>query len=429
MNARDYALFELDRRRLPGWPANELRSTGSSSPADSRDYALAEQLTTGVIQNLLLLQHLIGRYSNRPLKKVDPVVQKILAIALYQLRFLTRVPARAAVDEAVEQTKRFGRRSAAGFVNAVLRNAIREPDVAFPDPSKDPESYAELALSHPGDVYRHFAAITNPDDALSLCRRDNVPPPTIVRLFPNVAATDLTADGVTLAAHDDPGLFVVSGAKQSTLAEWAERGLAQVQDPTAAKVVEFCDIRPGQTVLDRCAGLGTKTLQLHARVGPAGRILAVDPNVPRCQRLAKLLADRRIENVRIEPVGMMKEIRSPIPAAFDRVLVDAPCSNSGVLPRRPEARYHQDLATLASLRKLQLDILNDTAPRVVSGGLLIYSTCSIWRDENQSVVVSFLAGHPQFALLSEHPTLPSLSSSPAAYHDGGYVAVLRRGQT
>lgn len=427
MNARDYALFELDRRDLPNWSANQMRPKDRSAPADPRDYALAEQITTGVVQNLLLLQHLISHYAGRPLKKIDPLVQKILAVGLYQLRFLTRIPPSAAVDQAVTQSKHFGRTAAAGFVNAILRNALRQPNPPLPDES-NPQAYAEIVLSHPPELFHRLLSLTSdPARALSICRHDNQQPPTIVRLLPGADASQLTTEGITITPHDHPGMYVIDGAKQSTLASFAARGLAQVQDPTAAKVIDFCDVHPGQTILDRCAGLGTKTLQLLTRVGPAGKILAMDPSVPRCKGLAKLLSHRNITNVHIEPFGYLKDIKSPLPPHFDRVLVDAPCSNSGVLPRRPEARYAQDDHSLASLRKLQLTILADTAPRVSpDGGLLIYSTCSIWPDENTGVVSTFLSNHQNFTLLSEHPTLPSFDVPPTSYHDGGYVAVLRR---
>lgn len=127
MNARDYALLQLDARPLPGWPARQFRRLPreTAAPVDVRDRALGENILIGVVKNLLLLQHLIEHYSRRRLNQIDPPVQKILAVALYQLRFLSRIPASAAVDEAVEQVKRFGLGRAGGFVNAVLRSATR----------------------------------------------------------------------------------------------------------------------------------------------------------------------------------------------------------------------------------------------------------------------------------------------------------------
>jgi 16S rRNA (cytosine967-C5)-methyltransferase len=428
MTARDYALHELDLHRLPGWPSRTLGRRGPRPqvPADPRDRALAEQLAIGVTKNLLLLQHLIQHYSNRSLKSIDPLVQKVLAIGLYQLRFLTRIPPSAAVDEAVDQGKRLGRGKAGGFVNFVLRQATRDPHPPLPSADADPREHARVVLSHPPELFDRYVHLVGVERALEMCRHDNAEPPTIVRLFAAVAPGALETAGVTLTPHEQPGMVVVEPAKVAVLAEWARRGLAQPQDPTSASVVPECDLHPGQMALDRCAGLGTKTLQMREAVGEAGTVVAMDPAEQRCGGLESLLAQRGIGNVRVFVAGRMRELPADAPRAFDRVLVDAPCSNSGVLARRPEARYQQVAAALASVGRLQREILDDTAGAVAPGGLLVYSTCSVWPEENERVVAAFLAGHPGFAMLRERATLPHSDGDPAHYRDGGYVAVLRR---
>jgi 16S rRNA (cytosine967-C5)-methyltransferase len=416
MSARDHALASIDRLALPNWRANLIRRN-VPPPTDPRDLALAEQIRVGVIKNLLLLQHLIEHHSRRSLKSIDPLAQKILAIGLYQLRFLTRVPASAAVNEAVEQTARFGRARAKGFVNAVLRKATREVDPKVAD--------SAIALSHPRELFDALVALLGRDDAIRFCEHDNREPPTLVRLFSGAGVEELPSAGVEVLPHEQPGIFVVNGAKQSLLAEWSRRGVAQVQDATAARVVQECDIRAGQSALDRCCGFGTKTLQLAEKVGPSGSVLAVDPNRARTEGLRKLLAERSIPNVSVATAAWMRDIIDR-PAAFDRVLIDVPCSNSGVLARRPEARYRQDEQTLHSLEDLQRNILTDTATVVAPGGLLIYSTCSIWPRENQAMARWFAQRHPQFDFLREHTTLPSFDPDPARYHDGGYFAIFAR---
>src|SRR5690242_2699347 len=170
MNARDAALLELDAIRLPGWRGGAARRRLQITEPDPRDRALAEQIRIGVIKNLLLLQHLIAHHSDRSLKNIDEIVQKVLAIGLYQLRFLTRIPPSAAVDEAVEQTRRFGQPRAAGFVNAVLRNAIRNPDPPMPP---------EIALSHPHVLMERLRDLLGDEQqVLAFARHDNREPPT-----------------------------------------------------------------------------------------------------------------------------------------------------------------------------------------------------------------------------------------------------------
>ncbi|HLL89944.1 MAG TPA: transcription antitermination factor NusB, partial [Tepidisphaeraceae bacterium] len=280
MTARDFALLELDRRALPNWPANSIRPDRrpTGDVADPRDRALGERIYIGVVKNLLRLQHLLVHYSHRPLHKIEPLVQKIACVGLQQIGYLDQVPAAAAVDEAVKQAKALGVASSASFLNAVLRNATREPPPAEPT---DPRRYADRVLSHPPELFDRYVQLVGGDveQAKRLCAHANAEPPTIVRLFAGVDPKQLeTAQDVAVNPHEQPGLFVARGAKQPVLAEWAVRALAQVQDPTAAAVADRCDVRPGMTVLDRCAGLGTKTLQLAERAGDGGVVYAVDPS-------------------------------------------------------------------------------------------------------------------------------------------------------
>ncbi len=423
--SRDYALIELDRRTLPNWPSRLVRRR-VATPSDPRDRALGEQIVVGVIKNVLLLQHLISHYSGRSLKSIDPLVQKILAIALYQMRCLDRIPVSAAVDQAVEQTRRFGRGRASKFVNAILRNATREPSPPLPDET-DPVRYAELVLSHPAGLFRRLEKIAGVEGALAICRHNNREPPTIVRLAAAQQSAEVLVDeGITVEPHEMPGLFVVRGAKAGQLADWAKRGIAQVQDPTAARVVQRAGIQPGQTVLDRCCGLGTKTIQLHELVGEQGRVVAMDPNQVRIDALRRLVADRGLSGITIHPAGMLDELPEQTPRQFDCAIVDVPCSNSGVMARRPEARYAQTDKALSGLAKLQDRIFQDTASAIVPGGLLVYSTCSIWPEENEQRVAAFLERQTEFELIEEDSVLPSGDVPDTAYYDGGYLAILRR---
>jgi 16S rRNA (cytosine967-C5)-methyltransferase len=411
MTARDHALAVLDAKSLPAWKPNLLKRKNLTPPVDPRDVALGEQIIQGTIKNLLLLQHLTAHHANRNPKSIDPLVQKIFAIALYQLRFLTRIPASAAVDEAVNQARRFGRTKAAGFVNAVLRNATRNPD---------PDLSPEIALSHPKELFNRLKSLLGPEDALRFCQHDQVEPPTILRLNPgHTLSTDVPA-----TPHEQPNLYVLKTAKRPLLAQLAERGIAQVQDATAAAVVPKLDLHSGQQVLDRCAGLGTKTLQIRQAVGDAGQVHAIDANLHRTGTLRLLIAKREFTNVHVHQGSWLREVN--VPGQFDRILIDAPCSNSGVLARRPEARYHQSSGALKSLEKLQDDILDDTAPVTKPAGLLLYSTCSVWPEENEHRARAFLQRHPDFELIEENSTLPSFTTDPTKYHDGGYYALLRK---
>jgi 16S rRNA (cytosine967-C5)-methyltransferase len=427
MSARDWALAEIDRRRLPGWRSGLLRrSKPVQMPSDPREIALAEHIVIGVTKNLLHLRHLLHHHSGRALNQIDPLVAKIIVIGIQQLRFMQRVPASAAVNEAVNQAKRFGRSRAAGFVNVVLRNASRNPDPLPPDAAEYPAVYASLALSHPQELFRRLSKLVGATKALEICRHNNTEPPTIVRLLKSATREQLADSGADVKAHERPDMFVIDSPRRAVLADWARRGIAQVQDPTAAGVVEFMDILPGQRILDRCAGVGTKTLQIRDVLGESGEILAVDPSAPRLKLLKESISARGFADVVTERTAMLATVESLAPESFDRVLVDVPCSNSGVLARRPEARYAQRDGDLRSLTSLQREILADTAAYVAANGLLVLSTCSIWPEENERQVEWFVRKFPSFLVERSLLVLPSASSDPCRYHDGGFVAVLRR---
>jgi 16S rRNA (cytosine967-C5)-methyltransferase len=417
LNARDFALLNLGALRLPGWGADRLKHR--EPPEDPRERALGEQIINGVVKNLFLLQWFIEHFSSRRLRSIDPLVGKILAIAFYQMRFLDRIPQSAAVDEAVKQTRRFHRPSAAGFVNAVLRNVGRQGWPAELDEKTDPQAYAEIILSHPRELFGRLEQLIGPDKAISFCRHDNLEPPNVVRLGKGVNADALAAPNVEIVSHASEGMVVARGAKFASLRDWAIKGLGQVQDATAADAVRHLSISSGMRALDRCAGLGTKTLQMWEAVGTSGHVVAMDASTFRCTQLRELLDQRKIENITIVEAAKMKQ-----GASCDRILVDAPCSNSGVLARRPEARYRD---AVNCMTKVQREILEDTLPFLSPDGILVYSTCSVWPEENERLIAGLLKDHPQLKLVDEKTTWPSSDTAlDTEYRDGGYFAVLRR---
>lgn len=424
MNARDYALHQIDSARLPGWSGKVIHK--SAAPEDPRDRGLGDAIAIGVIKNLGLLKHLIKHYSGRKLPSIDSAVQKILAIALFQLRFMPRIRAAAIVDEAVEQTKRHKLGRASAFVNAVLRRAGREPEVPLPGPD-NPEQFATVTLSHPAELWEKLLRLMSIDDALALCDKNNHEPPTILRLAHGVKPSSLKAAGenqITVTQHRKPGYAVVSGAKTEDFAHWARENHAQVQDPTAGEVIKQFAPFGGMRVLDRCCGVGTKTIQLAQLAGKNGRVVAMDPNQTRINMLWTSIKNLTLTN--IDPVcdGMLANLE--VSAPFDRILIDVPCSNSGVLPRRPEARYRQDKKSMKKLVDLQRDILKDTMPHLAVGGQLIYSTCSIWPEENGEQLKWMISEFPGLEMVDVQNTLPALGDDPLQHHDGGFFAVVKR---
>jgi 16S rRNA (cytosine967-C5)-methyltransferase len=422
-SARDVVLARLDRVRLPGLKPRQIpQHVKVVDDLLPRDAALAEALYLTTVKSLLPLRNRLVHHSGKPLKAIDPLVVKILLIGAAQLVHMDRIPPAVAVDQAVEQCRRFGRHKSAGLVNAVLRNFGRQPppEVDANDP--------ELGLSFPRDAWSKLVELFGPAKATELARHANTEPPVILRVSEGVderalreAAED--TEGLEFEPHEQPGMLVVRNAKRPAIAGWAEIGLAQPQDPTAALVAKVAELSPGLSVLDRCAGAGTKTLQFHAMT--KGETHAVEPNPSRVRALKSVLKWRALTGVQVHQAAELSQIAG-LPESFDRVLVDVPCSNSGVFARRAEARYHQGADELASVTRLQSQLLSDSAERVKAGGLLIYSTCSIYPEENGKRVEAFVKADGRFVLRAERQTLPGGADAPAKYRDGGYVAVLVR---
>lgn len=423
---RDLALMRLDQTPLPGWPAGLIRRPPDRS-ADPSDAAFVEALYVGAVKRLLPLRWRIAHHAGRPLKAIDPLVQKILVLAAWQLAGMRNVPAAIAVDQAVEQCRRFGRSRAAGMVNAVLRNFLRQPPPELPPNAPLPERL-ELTYGVPRTVVSRLIDELGESAAREVIAHADLTPPVTLRLYGGQTSdsvrrvlTELPPPTPTLRPHAVEGLWVIEGGRREHFAALAEAGVAQVQDPAAASVVPLLEVVPGLRVLDRCCGSGTKTLQIRDLLGPTGQLDATDPDPVRRGRLNRLVKARGLSNVAVRPAPEADA------RPYDRVLLDVPCSNSAVLARRPEARFRQAPAELAKLRTLQETLLRESAERVAPGGLLVYSTCSLWRAENDEPVQKFLKTDGRFVLRCERRTIPACPEADITqYTDGGYVAVLVR---
>ena len=373
---------------------------------DDRDRALTADIVTGSLRWQRSVDHLIAEFAKRPLARLDAEVVTILRLSLYQLLHLTRVPASAVVDDAVDMTRAARKPSAAGFVNAVLRSTIRQkhrlPLPARPDDLADRGAalaYLGVTHSHPGwlverwldrygfDAVERWVSFNNDTPRLTL--RVNR-----LRATREEAARILEDDGIetepTAIAPD--GLVVVAGNPLRR----APDGLVVVQDEASQLVAVTAAAQPGERVLDLCAAPGGKTTAMVADMKDEGVVVATDVR-PRRMRLlqenVRLSGARHAHVVQVPGRGQL-----PFGASFDCVLVDAPCSGLGTIRRDPDIRWRRTEADLARFAQDQVDLLARAATTVDTGGRLIYSTCSSEPDENEDVVKRFLASHPQFEL-------------------------------
>jgi 16S rRNA (cytosine967-C5)-methyltransferase len=384
------------------------------------DRALCHELVLGVLRWQFWLDKLIEHYSKRSAGSLDLPVRLALRLGLYQLRFLSRVPASAAVNESVNLVHGARLSSAAAFVNAVLRRAIRESDF---DPSFRLAPLEALAVqtSHPVWLIKRWVESFGDKEAEAFARANNRVPPTAFRLV-DTDFTDVKERFQASGANVESSIVAedawrVSGVP-ALVRELAAEGRIYLQDEASQLVAQTVDVQPGERILDLCAAPGGKTTLMAQRSGNSALIVASDRSKKRLQIVVSTSALHKLNVIQF----VVLDAAQPLPfkpSTFDRILVDAPCSGTGTLARNPEIRWRiseDDIHTLATQQKL---FLTNAARVLKPGGQLVYSTCSVERDENEAVIAAFLATHTDFKLIKTTRTWPHRDAV-----DGFFIASL-----
>jgi 16S rRNA (cytosine967-C5)-methyltransferase len=376
---------------------------------DERDRSLAGEIATGTLRWQGAFDLLVASFTKRPIAKMDPEVLDVLRMTAFQLLHLHRIPASAAVNDAVNLVNKAGKKSASGLVNAVLRRISRErAKLPFPERPVDPARNVQAALdylsgtlSHPEWLVRRWLDRYGFDAAEAWVRFDNSPAALTLRV--NTLRTSRPALQQELQQHGvatrptrfaPDGLIVTDG--NPLLTSLADSGLFIVQDESSQLVGLLTTAAPGERILDACAAPGGKTTAMAAAMENRGLIVATDVRGRRVDLLARAVAVAGATCVRVvqaDAAGIL-----PFTSGFDCVLLDAPCSGLGTLRRDPEIRWRRTEASLAALALTQLGMLGRAAAVVRPGGRLIYSTCSSEPDENEVVVSRFLDERRDFVL-------------------------------
>lgn len=354
---------------------------------DTRDRGLAQELAYGAIRLRGRLDVELARFSNRPLARLEPAVLAALRLGLYQLRE-TRIPAHAAVDATLEASGPSISAGARGLVNAVLRRAAREgraPDL-FPAFDDDPVGYLTTWGSHPEWLIRRWLERHSLASVRRLVELDNEPPPVTFRLLEGSSGQTPLPSGV--APH--PELRGMATLAEGAPADAIRHGAVIAQDPAASAVVDY--VSPGLEgpLLDVCAGPGGKTVGLWF-ASEARPLIAADVNPERLRRVRTLADDAGAAPWLVAMDGRRPAIRGP-----RTVVLDTPCSGTGVLRRRPDARWRLRPGRIEALVRLQRELLGAAADLLPAGGLLVYATCSLEPEENEEQVARFLAARPEF---------------------------------
>jgi 16S rRNA (cytosine967-C5)-methyltransferase len=415
INARRLAYqILLNLEKQSSYPDRLIRGTlQRHSSLKEEDRALLTELVYGVVRWRGLLDWHAERLFKTKTQKVAPEIRILLRLALYQILYLDRIPDHAAVNETVKIAKSTQPPHLVGFVNAVLREAIRRDGRwDWPLPEAEPEEYLAVTTSHPrwfvGKCLDEFGF----DEALSLCRANNTTAPLVFRV--NTLKTS-TADVVAAlqgkGCNAQPSPYLpdavrVSGLRQD-LARLSvhEQGWVHVQDEASQVVSLILNPVPGERILDLCAGFGGKSTHIGGLMGNQGEIVAVDQSSWKLNELK--------ENARRQDIGIIKTIAGDALdldpeqlGTFDRVLLDAPCSGFGTLRRKPDIKWRRHPKDPHRFSRLQSKLLEHASLFVKKGGILVYATCTLFSEEDEQVAEEFSRRHKDWTLESAGDILP-----------------------
>ena len=395
---REVALMAIVAgRKSKAWPETYLDNIVKRENLDRRDAGLAYRLCYGVLQNMALLDNCIAAYSSIALNKLEPMVLDILRLSAYQIFFMDRIPAHAAVNEAVELTRKKSNPRAAGYVNAVLRKIANEgmPEIRADNDVK----YLSIKYSHPEWIVELLIEELGRDGCEKYLAADNEIPPIYAQVNTLKATVDeviaeLTSDNVEVDATPI-GLELTNCGDVGEL-EAFKSGYIYIQDGAARLAVQAAGVEPGMKVLDACAAPGGKSFAAAILMENRGSILSRDIHEKKLNRITKEAARLGINIIETKAMDA-RRYEPELEKSFDVVLADVPCSGLGVIRKKPDIRY-KDGNELTGLPEIQLAILNNLAKYVKPGGTLLYSTCTVLSRENSGVVERFLAENKDFEL-------------------------------
>ncbi len=414
-------------QRRPNGEFTEIlldRALGSAALA-APDRGLCHELVLGIVRWQATLDWLIARKTSG--REQKSALQDLLRLGLYQIFWLDRIPAHAAVNETVEMAKRAGFGPQAGFINAVLRGFLREADATQKLLADLKTQQPALGHSHPEWLYDRWKNRWGAERAAQLMSWNNTAPRNYARVNTlRTTAADLIEqwreervdyDFKTCDWTGENLAFELKSHPPLTALKSFRNGGFYVQDPGTLLAVRDLDPQPGEAILDLCAAPGGKTTFIAQLVNNQSRIVALDVSGERLKMIQENCA--RLGVTCVEAAASSSFI--PHPSSFDKILVDAPCSNTGVMRRRADLRWRVQPAEIERLRATQLHLLRQAAPWLKPGGILVYSTCSLEPEENCEVVREFLAEHKGFKADRERELLPFVDDV-----DGAYVTRLRR---
>jgi 16S rRNA (cytosine967-C5)-methyltransferase len=382
-----------------------------------RDRALLTELVYGTLRWRGKIDAQLTRHLRRPLDDSEAFVRNLLRATVYQLLFLDRIPDYAAVNEAVQLAKARNGRKVAGFVNGVLRNVLRQRDrIAHRNPAGDSIPELAIEISHPEWLVRRWIEEFGREEALALMSANNRKPPLVVRANARKTGRDellelFRLSGITAEpSRWSPQGISINGTPPVTRLPGFEDGLFQVQGEASQLIGYLLSPASGERVLDACAAPGGKTTHLAELMDDVGEVLATDRSARGVRKIIDSAARLGLKSVRTDCTDIAQQ-SPPSDRLFDRILLDAPCSGLGTLRAHPEIKWRRNEADVARLSTLQSELLKRVADWLKPAGVVVYSTCTLSRPENEGVVEGFLKTDGRFELENAADYLPEQAKS------------------
>jgi len=369
------------------------------------DRSFLTELTYGVLRWRGKLDWVIRHFSRIPFEKIESGILNILRLGLYQILFLSKTPSSAAVNESVELAKKIRGKGGAAFVNAILRSVLRvKGQVSYPKMDEDPTVHISAVESHPLWLVRRWAEEVGLEETMRICAFDNKISPLTLRtntlkIEREELIEKLEEKGLRpiRSSFSKEGILLDNPPPTSEL-PFLKAGLYILQDEASQLVTSILDPKPGERILDACAAPGGKTTHIAQKMENKGEIYALDltrEKLNRVEKLCRSLGIGIVKTVKGDASRPMPNLRG---LKFDRILADVPCSGFGTLRRNPDLKWRRTEEDITRLSVLQSSILQNLAAYAKEGGVLVYSTCTVFHEENEDVVEKFLTEHPEYKL-------------------------------
>lgn len=388
------------------------------------DQALLFRLVYGTVSMRMALDYALEQHMSRPLASLTDSIRNILRLGAYQIIYLDRIPARAAVDESVKLAHRYGHRGTAGLVNAVLRKIAQNPEPIWPSRNENPILHLAVRYSHPQFLVERYVKRMGELEAEALLQANNSVPAFCIRanrlrISPAALTKRLGLLGIEVSQGNMAKESLYLDRVPDFSGELFCQGYFTVQGEASACVSLAVDPHPGEKVVDLCSAPGGKSTHLAELMGNRGSVVSIDANAKRLELVRANAA--RLGTSIVSCLHATVEHAVPLVAQADRVLLDAPCSGFGVLRHKPDIKYHRSEADIGVLAAMQLDMIRHASRIVKAGGRLVYSVCTTEPEETSQVVRGLLETASEYSLRSETQLNPHTHGT-----DGFYIAVLQK---